>query len=70
MSSLKFSIKQAREHYEYLHLVNDHRDEMADFKKLLENTEKKLDGDDGDNEDERNEDYDALFTNFETLERF
>ena len=64
----KFSIKQAREHYEYLRLVNDHRDEMADFEKLLENTEKKLDGDDGDNEDERNEDYDALFTNFETLD--
>ena len=64
----KFSIKKAREHYEYLRLVNDHRDEMADFEKLLENTEKKLDDDDGDNEDERNEDYDALFTNFETLD--
>ena len=41
---------------------------MADFEKLIENMEKKLDGDDGDNEDERNEDHDALFTNFETLD--
>ena len=64
----KFSIKQAREQYECLCLVNDHRDEMADFEKLLENAEKKLDGDDGDNEDERNEDYDAMFTKFDTLD--
>ena len=39
-----FSIKKAKEHHESLRILHQHNDDMADFEKLLTDTEKSVDG--------------------------
>ena len=38
--SKKFSIKHAREHFEFMRIIHEHTDEMAEFERVLSDTEK------------------------------
>ena len=66
----QFDVKKSREHFEFQRMIQDHIDEMADFERLLTETEKQLDTDASvntadDTNDLTAEQLDQLFEDFD-----